>query len=76
MNTRDDRPVAGEWIVPAVSYVDPQRRFCRYCGRPIARGFWRTWSGDEPMTYCDARHAELDAAQRQDGEEVADDRAC
>jgi hypothetical protein len=43
----------GEWVEPAVSYVDPVRRFCAYCGRPIARRFWRA----REAAYCDPGHA-------------------
>jgi hypothetical protein len=48
----------GEWITPPVSYVDPARRFCKFCGRPIARRFWlaKTAGGG---TFCDPAHAAL-----------------
>jgi hypothetical protein len=49
----------GEWITPPISYVDPRRRFCAFCGRPIARRFWRV-SDDGESVYCDPAHAHLD----------------
>ncbi len=49
----------GEWVVPAVSYVDPVRRTCAFCGRPIARRYWRVVRGGEERIYCDPAHADL-----------------
>ena len=49
----------GEWITPAVSYVDPSRRFCDLCGRPIARRFWQVVIGDATRIFCDPSHADL-----------------
>jgi hypothetical protein len=43
----------GEWITPPISYVDPRRRFCAFCGRPIARRFWQVGAG----IFCDPAHA-------------------
>ena len=48
---------SGRWVVPEVSYIDPARRFCDYCGRPIARKFWQVTSDDEERAYCDPAHA-------------------
>ena len=50
----------GEWVVPAVSYVDPVRRSCDFCGRPIARRYWRVRQEGEERIYCDPGHARLD----------------
>jgi hypothetical protein len=51
----------GEWITPPISYVDPRRRFCAFCGRPIARRFWRVSVGGAEAIFCDPAHAHLDA---------------
>jgi hypothetical protein len=62
-NPRDEHPAGadtdGEWVTPAVSYVDPRRRFCDLCGRPIARRYWQTRRGGEVGMYCDPAHAAL-----------------
>jgi hypothetical protein len=50
----------GEWIMPAVSYVDPRRRFCQFCGRPIARRFWQTETKRGVGIFCDPAHAALE----------------
>ena len=50
---------AGEWIIPAVSYVEPKRRFCAFCGRPIARRYWRAAPAGAPLPFCEPAHAEL-----------------
>ena len=76
MNSRESQPNPGVWVVPEVSYVDPQRRFCRYCGRPIARGFWRVSSGGETWSYCDARHADLDVGAQPAEHRWQEDRGC
>ena len=55
-----DGTARGGWIVPAVSYVDPVRRFCAYCGRPIARQYWATPRDEEERTYCSPAHADRD----------------
>ena len=49
----------GRWVRPAVSYVDPMRRFCDLCGRPIARRFWQVKTGSGEGVYCDPAHARL-----------------
>ena len=51
--------VAGEWITPPVSYVDPARRFCEFCGRPIARRFWQAKMEGGAGIFCDPAHAAL-----------------
>jgi hypothetical protein len=48
---------AGEWVTPAVSYVDPERRFCAMTGRPIARRYWRVAVGGGELTFSDPREA-------------------
>jgi hypothetical protein len=50
-----ERP--GEWITPEVSYVEPNRRFCAYCGRPIARRYWRVGTLAGELAYCEPAHA-------------------
>ena len=53
---------SGHWIEPDVNYVDPERRFCAYCGRPIARRYWEAQAGDGEMAaYCSPEHAERKA---------------
>jgi hypothetical protein len=49
--------VAGEWVTPPLSYVDPARRFCALCGRPIARRYWRVGGDGNEMAFCDPGHA-------------------
>lgn len=49
----------GEWVVPAVSYVEPKRRFCALCGRPIARRYWRAAPIGSPLPFCEPAHADL-----------------
>lgn len=50
---------AGEWITPAVSYVEPKRLFCALCGRPIARRYWRAAPAGEALPFCEPAHADL-----------------
>lgn len=50
---------SGEWITPAVSYVEPKRLFCALCGRPIARRYWRASPAGESLPFCEPTHAEL-----------------
>ena len=51
--------LAGRWVEPEVNYVDPERRFCAYCGRPIARRYWEAEGADgEVAAYCSPEHAE------------------
>lgn len=65
METNDELParitieqaLAGQWITPPVSYVDPVRRFCTMTGRPIARRYWRVMVGDRELAFCDREHA-------------------
>ena len=49
----------GEWVIPPVSYVDPARRFCEFCGRPIARKFWQATTDQGGAIFCDPAHAAL-----------------
>jgi hypothetical protein len=51
-----DREV-GRWVEPAVSYIDPARRTCGYCGRPIARRYWEREEEGEGRAYCGPEHA-------------------
>jgi len=51
--------VIGEWVTPPVSYVDPSRRFCQFCGRPIARKFWQVETKNGETIFCDPAHAAL-----------------
>jgi hypothetical protein len=52
-------PSAGEWVMPAVSYVEPMRVYCALCGRPIARRHWRAAPAGERLPFCDPDHAAL-----------------
>lgn len=47
----------GEWVTPEVSYVDPERRHCAHCGRPIARRYWRREVGGKARVFCGPDHA-------------------
>lgn len=58
--------VGGGWVTPDVSYIDPSRRFCAYCGRPIARRYWAR-PDDAEEAYCDADHAARHATYPQRG---------
>ena len=49
----------GDWVTPPVSYVDPTRRFCQLCGRPIARRFWQARTERGEGIFCDPAHAAL-----------------
>ena len=49
----------GRWVMPDVSYVSPHRRFCAFCGRPIARRYWQTLDEEDGRIYCDPAHAAL-----------------
>ena len=51
----------GDWVMPPVSYVDPTRRFCEFCGRPIARKFWQAKTERGAGIFCDPAHAALHA---------------
>ena len=47
----------GEWVTPAMSYVDPVRRSCALCGRPIARRYWLVEIAGEDRVFCEPQHA-------------------
>ncbi|MDQ2652268.1 MAG: hypothetical protein M3Z20_04400 [Chloroflexota bacterium] len=52
----------GRWVEPEVNYVAPERRFCAYCGRPIARRYWEAQgAGGDMTTYCSPEHADRKA---------------
>jgi hypothetical protein len=52
----------GRWVEPEVNYVHPERRFCAYCGRPIARRYWEAQDAEgETTPYCSPEHAERKA---------------
>lgn len=57
--TPSESTIAGEWITPTVSYVEPKRLCCALCGRPIARRYWRATPAETPLPFCDPAHAEL-----------------
>jgi hypothetical protein len=52
-----DQP--GTWVTPPVSYVEPLRLSCAFCGRPIARRYWSAAPNDESLVFCEPRHADL-----------------
>lgn len=49
----------GRWVTPPVSYVEPVRRFCALCGRPIARRYFEAAPNGGPLAFCQPEHAEL-----------------
>ncbi|MEA2530949.1 MAG: hypothetical protein QOG89_2593 [Thermomicrobiales bacterium] len=51
--------IAGEWVYPTVSYIEPKRLFCALCGRPIARRYWRSSPAGEALPFCEPAHADL-----------------
>ena len=42
--------------------VDPIRRACAYCGRPIARRYWRERGHDGDLAFCGPEHAAMYAS--------------
>lgn len=54
-----EEEISGDWVTPAVSYIDPERRFCTLCGRPIARRYWQVRIGSEALPFCTPAHAIL-----------------
>ncbi len=50
---------AGEWKLPDVSYVDPARVACEFCGRPIPRRYWSAEIDGTRRSFCDPSHAQL-----------------
>jgi hypothetical protein len=56
-----EAPVPADgWVVTEVSYVDPAREFCAFCGRPLTRRFWRAFLEGTERRYCEPLHAEMD----------------
>ncbi|CAN5658835.1 hypothetical protein BH23CHL5_BH23CHL5_04110 [soil metagenome] len=59
----DSQPSAqigsGEWKILDVSYVDPARVACEFCGRPIPRRFWSAEIYGTRRSFCDPNHAHL-----------------
>lgn len=53
------KATAGKWINPPVSYVEPARRFCALCGRPIARRFFEVTVDGKTLPFCEPEHADL-----------------
>ncbi|MBA3451119.1 MAG: hypothetical protein H0T18_07900 [Chloroflexia bacterium] len=49
----------GKWVIPGVSYVNPERRHCALCGRPIARRYWQETIAGTTRVFCDPAHALL-----------------
>lgn len=47
----------GRWVTPPVSYVEPHRIFCAFCGRPLARRYWQGGPEAAPLAFCDPAHA-------------------
>ena len=50
---------AGEWVEPRISYVEPARRHCALCGRPLARRVGRAATPEGPRDFCDPAHEAL-----------------
>jgi hypothetical protein len=44
-----------------LALCDPTRRFCEFCGRPIARKFWQAMTERGAGVFCDPAHAMLHA---------------
>jgi hypothetical protein len=49
----------GTWVIPPVSYVEPDRRSCAFCGRPIARQYWQSAPDGTIRSFCDPSHSDL-----------------
>lgn len=49
----------GEWIVPEISYIEPLRNACSFCGRPIARQYWQSQEFGPDLKFCNPAHAYL-----------------
>lgn len=54
-----ENDTSGEWITPHVSYIEPLRNACAFCGRPIARRYWQTTKHGPQLKFCNAAHAQL-----------------
>jgi hypothetical protein len=50
-------PNSGRWIEARMSYVDPVRMHCNYCGRPLARHYWQREEDGVQRRYCGPDHA-------------------
>jgi len=62
----------GTWVEPEVNYVDPERRFCDFCGRPIARRYWATQTtGGEARVFCSPEHADQQTTYLTEGQTQA-----
>lgn len=53
------RTAAVQWVTLDVGYVDPQRRSCVLCGRPLARQIWRQEVGGNMLEFCEPAHVDL-----------------
>jgi hypothetical protein len=49
----------GAWVLPRISYVEPARRHCSLCGRPLARRYWRATVNGAAAMFCDPAHEAL-----------------
>ncbi|MCA9860698.1 MAG: hypothetical protein KC438_13300 [Thermomicrobiales bacterium] len=49
----------GSWVTIDVGYVDPQRRSCALCGRPLARRIWRENVEGHMREFCEPAHVAL-----------------
>jgi hypothetical protein len=49
----------GTWVRTDVSYVNPTRDACAFCGRPLARTIWRETVDGKPLQFCEPAHAGL-----------------
>ena len=47
---------SGAWVTLEVGYVDPQRRSCAFCGRPLATKVWREEVAGNMLDFCDPDH--------------------
>lgn len=51
-----DANESGTWVTIELGYVDPQRRSCALCGRPLARRIWRERIAGNTLDFCNPDH--------------------
>lgn len=57
--TEDACGDSGSWVIREVGYVDPQRRSCALCGRPLARRIWQETVHGVTLEFCEPAHVVL-----------------
>ncbi len=58
-NAKDPTTPSEGWITPRVSYVNPARIHCRFCGSPIPRRYWFVGEAANSGFFCNPEHAEM-----------------